>query len=80
MQSKRERRQDELFIASSLSALIPDDHILKRVDRILDLSWIHDAVRGCYCQNNGRPSIDPEAALRLMLAGFFYRSLSLMNT
>lgn len=73
MQSKRERRQDELFIASSLSALIPDDHILKRVDRILDLSWIHDAVRGCYCQNNGRPSIDPEAALRLMLAGFFYR-------
>lgn len=73
MQSKRERRQDELFIASSLSALIPDDHILKRVDRILNLSWIHDAVRGCYCQNNGRPGIDPEAALRLMLAGFFYR-------
>lgn len=73
MQTKRERRQEELFIASPLSALIPDDHMLKRVDRILDLCWIHDAVRGCYCQDNGRPSIDPEAALRLMLAGFFYR-------
>jgi transposase len=43
------------------------------VDRILDLSWIHAAVRDRYCQDNGRPSIDPEAALRLMLAGFFYR-------
>lgn len=73
MQTKRERRQEELFIASPLSALIPDDHMLKRVDRILDLCWIHDAVRGCCCQDNGRPSIDPEAALRLMLAGFFYR-------
>jgi len=28
-------------------------------------------MRECYCQDNGRPSIDPESALRLMLAGFF---------
>jgi len=62
MQTKRARCQEELFIASG--ALIPDDHILKRVDRMLDLSWIHAAVRDRYCQDNGRPSIDPEAALR----------------
>lgn len=73
MQSKRERGQEELFIPSSLGALIPDDHILKRVDRVLDLSWLHEEVRARYCQDNGRPSIDPESALRLMLAGFFYR-------
>ena len=73
MQTKRARCQEELFIASPLSALIPDDHILKRVERILDLSWIHATVRDRYCQDNGRPCIDPEAALRLMLAGFFYR-------
>lgn len=71
MQSKRGRWQEDLFIASPLRDLVPEDHILKRVDAILDLSWLHDAVRGCYCQDNGRPSIDPESALRLMLAGFF---------
>lgn len=71
MQSKKDRWQEDLFVASPLRDLVPEDHILKRVDRILDLSWLHDAVSGCYCQDNGRPSIDPESAVRLMLAGFF---------
>lgn len=71
MQSRKDRWQEDLFIAASLRDLIPTEHILKRVDAILDLSWLHDEVRECYCQDNGRPSIDPESALRLMLAGFF---------
>ena len=70
MQS-RKARQEDLFVASPLRDLVPDDHILKRVDAMLDLSWLHEAVRDRYCQDNGRPSIDPESALRLMLAGFF---------
>lgn len=71
MQSQKDRWQEDLFVAGPLRDLVPEGHILKRVDAILDLSWLHDAVRGCYCQDNGRPSIDPESALRLMLAGFF---------
>lgn len=71
MQSRKDRWQEDLFVGSPLRDLVPEDHILKRVDRILDLSWLHDMVSECYCQDNGRPSIDPESALRLMLAGFF---------
>ena len=56
--------------------LVPEDHILKRVDRVLDLSWLRDEVADCYCSDNGRPSIDPEAAVRLMLAGYLGRGLS----
>lgn len=41
-----------------------------KVDRLLDLSWLPGEVAGLYCNDNGRPGIDPEAALRLMLAGF----------
>lgn len=63
--------QDDLFVAGSLSSLIPNDHILKKVDKILDLSWLREEVKDLYCNINGRPSIDPEAAVRLMLAGFF---------
>ena len=71
MQSRKDRFQEDLFVASPLSTLVPEDHILKRVDTVLDLSWVHEAVRECYFQDNGRGSIDPESALRLMLAGFF---------
>jgi transposase/nitroreductase len=68
----QDRWREDLFIACPLRDLVPDDHILKRVDRVLDLSWLRQDVAECYCLENGRPSIDPEAAVRLMLAGFFY--------
>jgi transposase len=66
----KERNQLELFITGSLRQLVPDDHILSRVDRVLDLSWLREEVANLYCAENGRPGIDPEAAIRLMLAGF----------
>ena len=71
MIGNQERWQEDLFVAGPLSSLIPDDHILKQVDKILDLSWLRTEVSDCYSDTMGRPSIDPEAALRLMLAGYF---------
>src|SRR6516165_9889346 len=69
MLGRKERSQLELFISGSLRQLIPDDHVLVRVERVLDLSWLRDEVADCYCLEDGRPGIDPEAAVRLMLAG-----------
>ena len=69
MLGHKERNQLELFITGSLRQLIPDDHVLVRVDRVLDLSWLRGEVADCYCCDDGRPGIDPEAAVRLMLAG-----------
>ena len=50
-----------------LETLIPEDHYLRRLDGVVDLSFVHEAVRESYCQNNGRPSIDPEVVVRLFL-------------
>lgn len=71
MIGNRDREQQAWELMGPLRELIPDDHVLARVDRVLDLSWLLEEVREVYCEDNGRPSIDPEAALRLMLAGFF---------
>ncbi len=71
MIGKIDKRNRRLFIAGDIEQFIPEDHILKRVDRFLDLSWLSEEVKGCYCLDNGRPSIAPEAAVRLMIAGFF---------
>jgi len=64
--------QEMLFIPGRLSDYIPDDHILRRVHAILDLRWLADEVRGLYSKSSGRPCIEPERAVRLMLAGFFH--------
>lgn len=70
MVGNQNRWQEDLFVAGPLSSLIPEDHILKRVDKILDLSSLRKEISEVYCESNGRPSIDPESAIRLMLAGF----------
>ena len=69
MLGRKERDQLELFITGSLRQLIPDDHILVRVDRVLDLFWLRQEVADCYCLGDGRPGIDPEVAVQFMLAG-----------
>lgn len=70
MLQRRVRDQLEFFVCGSLRDLIPDDHVLARVDRVLDLGWLHSDVADLYADGVGRPAIEPEAAVRLMLAGF----------
>lgn len=65
----QDRWQDDLFVIGTLRDLIPEDHVLRRIDRVADFSWLRSMVEDCYDEVQGRPGIDPEAALRLMLAG-----------
>jgi len=56
-----------MMLLPSLEEFIPQDHYLRKLNRVLDLSFVHDSVSDKYCQNNGRPSVDPEVVLRLFL-------------
>ena len=67
MQTKRDQTQTGMVLLPPLESFIPDDHPIRRLNRVLDLGFIHEAVRGHYCQDNGRPSIDPEVIIRLFL-------------
>jgi hypothetical protein len=66
MLGRKEHRQPELFVAGSPRELLPDDHVLVRVDRVLDLGWLHEEVADLYDASTGRPSIDPDPALGLL--------------
>ena len=66
----RHDRQEQIETITGLHRYIPDDNILKKVGLVLGTDWVHEMVRDCYSQHTGRPSVDPEAALRLMLSGF----------
>ena len=72
MQTKRDNSQQRLILLPPLEEMIPREHRLRRLQRVLDLSFVHEAVRGRYCQDNGRPSIDPEVIIRLFLLQAIY--------
>jgi transposase len=67
MQTKRERLGYEMMLLPPLESFIPEDHRLRKLNGILDLSFVHEAVRDRYCPDNGRPSLDPEVVVRLFM-------------
>jgi transposase len=50
---------------------IPEDHLLRLMDRHVDLSFVRERLKNSY-SSSGRPSIDPEVLLRLLLVGYLY--------
>ncbi len=68
----RQEYQPELFVTIDLEAMIPKNHLLRKLDHLLDLSFIREHTKDFYCENNGRPSIDPELFIRMLLISYFY--------
>jgi transposase len=64
-------RTDSLFYYFRLEDQIPNDHLLKRLDRFIDFAFVRERLRDTYSAV-GRPSIDPEVLLRLLLVGYLY--------
>ena len=67
MQTKKEKAGYGMMLLPPMESFIPKDHYLRRLDKVLDLDFIHNVVKSNYCQTNGRPSIDPEVIIRLFL-------------
>ncbi len=55
-----------------LESFMPDDHFLREVDRILDLTFVRKLTASCYAEGKGRPSIDPVVYFRMVLVGYLY--------
>jgi len=51
---------------------VPQDHLLRKVEDLVDFSFIYDEVRDLYCSNNGRPSTDPVVVVKYSLLGYLY--------
>jgi transposase len=55
-----------------LESFVAADHYLRRIDRVLDLSFIRELTAARYADGQGRPSIDPEVYFRMQLVAYFY--------
>jgi hypothetical protein len=64
-------RTESLFYYFRLEDQIPENHLLRLIDRHVDLSFVRERVKSLY-SSTGRPSVDPEVLLRLLLVGYLY--------
>ena len=51
----------------SLDAMVPEDHLLRKIDAVIDFDDIYDIVKDLYCEDNGRPSINPVVLFKIVL-------------
>src|SRR6186713_1001365 len=71
MMGRRQVEQVALFYGFSLERHVPADHLLRSVDRFVDLSGLREQLRPFYSET-GRPSIDPELIIRMLLVGYCF--------
>jgi transposase len=64
-------RTESLFYYFRLEEQIPRDHLLRMIDDHVDFSFVREQLKAFYSPT-GRPSIDPEVLLRLLLVGYLY--------
>src|ERR1700677_4376447 len=69
MMGERRVMQEALFYGFSLERHVPDDYLLRKIDRFVDLSEVR-AHLGPYYSDVGRPSIDPELMIRMLTVGY----------
>ncbi len=63
-----------------LEALVPKDHLLRKVERVMDYEWIYTRLEPFYCADNGRPNTDPVMLIKMVLIQHLFGIPSLRRT
>jgi hypothetical protein len=74
MMGRSKNDQGRLFYSFCLEEVVPDDHLVRSISEVLDLSWVH-AELAPYYPKMGRPSIDPALMIRMLIIGYVCHSL-----
>ncbi|MCK7614988.1 IS1182 family transposase [Roseibium sediminicola] len=60
------------FEMVTLDQFVPADHLLRKIDAVIDFSFIHDRVSDLYCADNGRPPLDPTLMFKALFVGYLF--------
>jgi transposase len=71
MMGRLNRDQGQLFYEFCLEEVVPQDHLVRQIGSVLDLSWVHAELAPHYSPV-GRPSIDPVLMLRMLIVGYVF--------
>ena len=71
MMGRREGGQGQFFYSFDLDKVVPPDHLVRQIDGVLDLGWVHKEL-AAYYSHTGRPSIDPVLMIRMLIVGYVF--------
>src|ERR1700739_3512414 len=71
MMGRLNHEQEQFFYSFRLDEAVPNDHPVREVAAVLDLSWVHSELPPYY-PRIGRPSIDPALMIRMLIIGYVF--------
>lgn len=70
MIEKQSKQPEYEFVL--IDNLVPPDHLLRKIDKIIDFSFIEEKVEHLYCTNNGRPGLNPTVLFKILFIGYLF--------
>ena len=80
MMTKNADKKREQMMMFSMDSMVPQDHMLRLIDKAINWNFIYDLVEDKYCQNNGRPSMDSVMLIKIPFIQYLYGIKSMRQT
>ncbi len=77
-QWRKDARSEAIIV--DLEALVPKDHLLRRIEKVMDYEWLYERLNPYYCHTNGRPGTDPVVLIKMVLIQHLFGIPSLRQT
>ena len=75
---KKDQRREVTMV--DLEGLVPRDHLLRKIEKVMDYNWIYERLEPYYCKDVGRPGTDPVVLIKMVLIKHLFGIPSLRQT
>lgn len=75
---KKDSRREAVI--TDLETLVPKDHLLRKIEKVMDYEWLYEKLDRYYCHDNGRPGTDPVVLIKMVLIQHLFGIPSLRQT
>lgn len=75
---RKDARHEPIIV--DLEALVPKEHLLRKIERVMDYEWLYERLDQYYCHDNGRPGTDPVVLVKMVLIQHLFGIPSLRQT
>ena len=75
---KQDRRRDVVMV--DIDTLMPEDHLLRKIERVMDYDWLYQRLSPYYCHDIGRNGTDPAVLVKMVLIQHLFGIPSLRKT
>lgn len=77
-QWRKDARREPIII--DIDSLVPADHLLRKIEKVMDYEWLYERLNPYYCHDSGRPGTDPVVLIKMVLIQHLFGIPSLRQT